>query len=281
MPFAKVFPPPCFVREIRNSKMIEIDPYYLYWLATEIHDLREKPTFFTIATAKAMLGDFMNYGKPEFLPRTKERAKDIVSLLAPTVAAFQAGALDEIIMTEKDLTLLHRRVQDFETEFRKESGHLFVVCAENQRLLTPYVLTEKIENAVATKTWNYMSLMARSEIEESGRCLAVERYTASGFHIIRCVESLIREYIGACGVTLKDSERNWGKYAEMLRANGAANEVTNMIDNLRSDDRNTLMHPEKFLNQDEAIGLFNLCQTALDRLINDMEKRGKAKPFLP
>ncbi len=40
------------------------------------------------------------------------------------------------------------------------------------------------------------------------------------------------------------------------------------------------MHPEKFLDMDEAIGLFNLCQTALDRLINDMEKRGFAKEFV-
>jgi hypothetical protein len=34
-----------------------------------------------------------------------------------------------------------------------------------------------------------------------------------------------------------------------------------------------MMHPEDWLSKDEAIGLFNTAQTALERLISDMEKR--------
>ena len=184
-------------------------------------------------------------------------------------------------MLPEDWDRIQRRVQDFETELRKETQCSYFACVEKQRLLTPYVLVERIEDSVTQKTWKYMSKTARREIEESGRCLAFDRYTASGFHILRCVETIVREYISACGVALTNSDRNWGKYVDILKQNGASNEVTSMIDNLRRDDRNTLMHPEKFLNQDDAIGLFNLCQAALDRLINDMEKRGYARIFTP
>jgi hypothetical protein len=90
---------------------------------------------------------------------------------------------------------------------------------------------------------------------------------------------VIREYIAALGLPLKDSERNWGKYVQILKDSGAASEVYNIIDTMRQDDRNPLMHPERFLNRDEAVGLFCLSLTALDRLISDMNKRGLAKAF--
>jgi len=57
--------------------------------------------------------------------------------------------------------------------------------------------------------------------------------------------------------------------------------VTDILNNVRRNDRNPLMHPEDFLKMDDAISLFNLCLTALDRLIGDMEKRGFAKAFVP
>ena len=172
-------------------------------------------------------------------------------------------------------------ITDFEAELQGECSREYVLCVEGQRLLSAYTLVERIDKAVAPKTWKYLSRLARREIEEAGKCLAFERYTASGFHILRCIEAITKEYIGACGRTLSPSDRNWGKYAEILRENHAAPEVVSILDSIRTDDRNPLMHPEKFLDMDEAIGLFNLSQTALDRLISDMERRGFAKEFTP
>jgi hypothetical protein len=155
-----------------------------------------------------------------------------------------------------------------------------VLSVEDQRLLSAYVLVEKIQKAVSPKTWKYLSKLARREMQEAGRCLAVERYTASGFHILRCIECVIREYVTAV-LTSPPSKRDWGYYHQVLKDNGAASEVTSIVDSMRQDERNPLMHPEKFLSQDDAIGLFHLSETALDRLIKDMEKRGFAKEFVP
>ncbi len=186
----------------------------------------------------------------------------------------------QVALTTEDFARFHAQITEFEEELAKECKQLYVLCLEDKRILSAYVLVERIEKAVSPKTWKYMSKLVRREIEESGKCLAVERYTASGFHILLCVESVIREYVVSATGSMP-TKRDWGHYHDLLKQHGASDEVTSIVDNMRRDDRNPLMHPEKFLKMDEAVGLFYLSQTALDRLISDIEKRGFAKEFIP
>lgn len=260
--------------------MIEADLYFTYWVARQIHQalngvrLPHPDRLPVMFQGKEALETFIGSFKTTFLPKSKGKAKivldDLVRLM-PKVA----------IITTEEFAQLYAYVSEFEVQLQEECKHLYTLTLEDHRVLSAYVLVERIENAISENTWKYMSKLARREIEESGVCLAVERYTASGFHILRSVEAVIREYIEATGVILSVSERNWGKYVTTLKEQSAADAVVSIIDNMRRDDRNTLMHPEKFLEMDEAIGLFFLSQTALDRLISDMEKRGFAKPYPP
>jgi len=50
-----------------------------------------------------------------------------------------------------------------------------------------------------------------------------------------------------------------------------------VLDNIRSLERNPLMHPEDWLDIDDAIGIFTLCQTAVTRLVTDIKKKRAAK----
>jgi len=264
--------------------MVELDPYYFYWVAREVHECLiglglNPPSVPPVFSGKGALIQFTANWKSDFLPKSKSKAKEIIGLIESLSPSLQQHG--HIVITPDEYAYFHAAVGEFEAQIQEECKHLYVLCVEDQRLMSAYVLVEKIENACSTKTWKYMSKLARREITESGKCLAVERYTASGFHILRCVESVIREYIQAMGVVLATSDRNWGTYVTKLKEKSAADEVTSIVDNMRRDDRNTLMHPEKFLNQDDAIGLFNLALTALDRLINNMEKHGVAKEFVP
>src|SRR6266699_3926173 len=171
-----------------------------------------------MASAKAVLLDFVTRTRPEFLTRTKEKAKDIGTILDPLVSAIQSGA--SVSITPEEWGQLLHRIEEFELELQRESGKLYLACVENQRLLTPYVLIEKIENALAPKTWQYMSRVARREIEEAGKCLAFERYTGAGFHILRCIETIVREYVLAVTGSLP-TRRDLGQYIETLKQNGA------------------------------------------------------------
>jgi len=273
------------VREIEGSRMIELDPYFFYWVARDAYILLrgmyagQPPNFIAFSYGRDALEKFVGTGKENVLPKSREKAKQVIAFLDPIITILRQTG--QVVFTAEDYVHYMAFLTEFEEQFQEESKHLYVVCVEDQRILSAYVLVEHIEKAVAPRTWKFMSKLARREIVESGRCLALERYTGSGFHILRCIESIVKEYILACGVTLSPADRNWGRYSDILAKNGADSAVTSILDSLRRDDRNTLMHPEKFLDMDEAIGLFNLCQTALDRLINDMEKRGFAKEFVP
>lgn len=178
-------------------------------------------------------------------------------------------------LTEEERKEVADHTIEFEKTLQEEAKHLYVLCVEDQRLLSAYVLAEKIENTFPPKTWERLSKEAKREVEESGKCLSLERYTGSGFHVLRALESVVREYIiGVTGAPPK--KRDLGYYLDTLRDNGADPKCISVLDGIRNLHRNPLMHPEDFLNQDEAIGLFQISQTALVSLIADMDKRGYA-----
>lgn len=259
--------------------MNEINPHFLYWTATRLYQALvgaqiRPPGVVPLNYGKDALVLFVTSWKDNFLPKSKSKAREII-------VALDSMILQPSGITNDDVVNLHALATQFDEQLQEECRHLYVLSVEDQRILSAYTLVENIQGAISQKTWRYLSGQARREIEESGKCLSLERYTASGFHVLRCVESVVREYLVATAVALTDAERNWGAYARLLKEHGAADEVHSIVDSIRRDDRNTLMHPEKFLDMDEAIALFFLSLTALDRLVNDMEKRGLAKEFSP
>jgi hypothetical protein len=117
-----------------------------------------------------------------------------------------------------------------------------------------------------------------NEIDEAGRCLALGRATASGFHVLRSVELVIRDYVKRASGTLPPLNRqNWGEYISLLGKHGAAKEVTDLVQNIKDNYRNPLMHPEDTLEEDDAISLFGVCQSTIESLVRDMKKRALIK----
>ncbi|SRR6266851_1903854 len=227
MPFASAAPY-FMVREIEGSRMIELDPYFFYWVARDVYLIlrgihtQQPPNFIVLSYSRDALEKFAGTGKEGFLPKSRAKAKEIIAFLDPIINTLRQTG--QVVFTVEDYAHYYAFLTEFEEQFQEESKHLYVACVENQRLLSAYVLVEHIEKAVAPKTWKFMSTVARREIKESGRCLALERYTGSGFHILRCIESIVKEYILACGITLSLADRNWGKYSEILGKNGAGSE---------------------------------------------------------
>jgi hypothetical protein len=122
------------------------------------------------------------------------------------------------------------------------------------------------------------------EIDESGRCLAYERPTASGFHILRAVELTILAYLLAIPrfVMPPINRQNWGEYIEQLRkANGdgktADKETIDHMQSLKDHHRNPLMHPRDTLTIPEAVSLFAIGQSTIEIIVADGLRRGILK----
>ena len=67
-------------------------------------------------------------------------------------------------------------------------------------------------------------LAARFDLEEAGKCLALERGTACAFHLVRILETGLRAVRTCLGVNdpLVGNERNWGTILRRVREEGIA-----------------------------------------------------------
>lgn len=106
------------------------------------------------------------------------------------------------------------------------------------------------------------------EIRQSGRCLAFDNATASGFHIMRATEALMHQYyLTVCKPKPPPKDRldNWGEYLTALRActNPHAHEVAALLQQIKNQHRNPIMHPEVVLTVEEAFTLFEVAQAAI------------------
>jgi len=120
---------------------------------------------------------------------------------------------------------------------------------------------------------------ALTEIREAGRCLALENYTASGFHTLRGLEVVIAAYYKT--VSGKEKEfRSWHDYVGALeelaeekdgvKPKYPSSKVAAMIDRMRELDRNPLMHPSDTLDEMGADNLFKLGIVTITELAKDL-----------
>lgn len=264
-------------RPVRGTNMIDFNPVWIYHLAeqlTRIENIRTGTLLAHISTelheARQAVQGFVGNQQHTIFPDTLGQAKDVlvwINVIMPPDQPVQNRPLEYAELLELTQAI-NRTVTTFETESTKK----YIVGLEPQRALQPYTLIEQIETAIAPQCWKRLSGITKREIEECGKCLAFERYTAVGFHILRSVENELKDYV--CLLTYaRPAKRDLGYYIETLKSHSADAKLLAALDSIRSLDRNPLMHPEDWLEKDDAIGIFNIAQVALERLIADMERK--------
>jgi hypothetical protein len=76
------------------------------------------------------------------------------------------------------------------------------------------------------------------DIQQAGRCLAFNIPTAAGFHILKAVESMIREYhLRLTGKHIAAKSRNRGAYIRDLNNHGADIKVTAYLSHIKDGAR--------------------------------------------
>jgi hypothetical protein len=273
-----------FLIPIEGSSMIEIDMFFLYGLALEVHRLRDLPAmdldgswaFVAAMNARGFLQTMLQANSiGSVLPRSSENAQGIVNFINGLYPDAKIR-----LLSEEERAGIGELVRVFEDDLQKDTKHAYVVAVQDQRILSAHVMIEHIATAFSPEVWNHLPIRAKNNAQESGRCLALERFTASGFHIMRAVEAIVVYYIFKCTGNPPDpGNRNFGAYIRTLEANKAEQKAIRSLRELKDLDRNPLIHPESDLDQDEAISLFILCsQTVIPQLIADMNKRGYFGP---
>jgi hypothetical protein len=202
------------------------------------------------------------------------------SLAAATDLLQYVLDLEAVAIAEPDRLLSQEESQRAYTLWTRFEIILQNECANLHTYLIPqklgYDTTALISSGVTLLGEEARAIIPPEAIEDmnqAGRCLAFDIATATGFHVIRATESVIRLYYKkVTGSLLAKKNRNWGAYIKGLRAANADEKITAFLDHIRESYRNPITHPEETLTPEEAQNLLGVCVSAISQMAAAIRK---------
>ena len=121
------------------------------------------------------------------------------------------------------------------------------------------------------------------DAEEAANCIALGRYTASAFHMMRIMERGVQRLGKKLKITIPVEEKDWGAISSHI--NGALRRLPNSttsekrihsryakaavyLDNVREAWRNPTMHPKETYTEEEAENVFRFVKQYMEYLVS-------------
>jgi hypothetical protein len=219
------------------------------------------------------------------LPLSKAAADTLRESINKTLSAFipPGETIDwERKLTEAEVNKLISKRTEFETILEHESRNIDVYAVTPKGIYSTPALIERAEDALPIDLKSRLSAETIYDIQQAGRCLAFNIPTAAGFHILKAIESLIREYhLTLTGKHISAKSRNWGAYIRDLSNHGADTKVTAYLSHIKDFYRNPIVHPEVTLTSEQTLSLFSAAISAivqLDAAIQALAPPSSASP---
>jgi len=171
------------------------------------------------------------------------------------------------------------KAKDFETILTADLGTLVTYHATQKGIYDTAALVGRAENILPVPMLNRINEEVVTEIRESGKCLAFDCATASGFHIMRATEMVMHKYYIYIFNPESDKRlHDWGKYIAKFETveDSAVKEVVVMLRQIKDQHRNLIMHPEIILSPNEAFTLFEIAKAAIITMADQLPE-GKEK----
>ena len=207
----------------------------------------------------------------QILPRTAKQSAE--SLVAEIDEIITSDFDESTKIKQSQLYKLRSALDTFETIFAAElSSHSGVYSVPDRGIYDTAHLIEQADHALPELLRGAMSDIARYDLRQSGKCLAFELPTASGFHAFRAVESVVKQYYEKlASKPWPDNElRALGNYIKKLEALKAPKKITDALKQTKDNYRNPLFHPDDTLEVDEALGLFGVVIYLLTMMLQEI-----------
>ena len=210
--------------------MIELDVYYFHWLGTVTSILEGIAPGDTVGSglqrmlfARLALEGFTGDIARAF-PLSADSAAELLSAISAVVPPIGSPIPNlNAPIQQHQITRMGALARALAGSLRDEAKRAYVLKVEDQRCLSSHSLIEKIEDCYSKEAWTVICDDAKRELEESGKCLALERYTRSR---IPCASwcrmrhpAVHREVDWSASLTKR--KRDWGFYLKTLADNGA------------------------------------------------------------
>jgi hypothetical protein len=256
-----------------------VNVHKFYDLGASVHALDSLPETVTLGNCflPILLANFRlkQLLENQLLPINVCRvsAEKLVSALKDSLPDDLGPNTDWNLETTKDkVQAIKTTLKEFETVFSAELPSLATYFVDQKGIYSTKDLIERAENMFSETVRVAMNPQTVEDIRQAGRSIAFDLPTASGFHSLRAIESILRLYYSNI-LKKSPTKRDWGTYIEDLKKGGADQDILSAIDQIRSLHRNPLIHPEDNLTVDQAVALLALAQGAILGMITDIEKR--------
>lgn len=229
-----------------------------------------------LVVARIALAMFVNLQEMDLqLPNALERAKILNAIITDTApsylrvpgAAVARGIFDEI----------RGALAAFETSLDDDLRRLPTYYVEKIGAYSSDDLISSAENVFPADIRSSLPQQAIEDFRMAGKCLAFDAATACGFHVFRAADEMLRAYCTHFNAIPNGNARDWGTFIRALRnvpADAAKKpnpRTVELLDSIRAQDRNPLVHPELNLDSDGAILMFDLCKNALCLMALDIK----------
>jgi hypothetical protein len=272
---------------LKGCEMQRVDGNYLYTVGYQIHPIASfkasQPGVPGTSFAEAWLPLVIAVSALEpLLSRSVFRLKTSVQagqLLLNTIKGLREKA-DSLNPNSRLSTFL----DDFDAWIVTDQLRTFEnVLAAELAMLPLYVVTQKagfdtsalMESGLVCFPLEIASRSPEAvhDFEQATKCLALEVFTAAGFHLHRGNEAVLRRYWDAVAKgTPRPKSRNIGDYLKIMDDKNFGNEkVRAALRHLKDFHRNPLIHPEhKIESANEAIALMNSVHTVLVEMLKEI-----------
>jgi hypothetical protein len=227
------------------------------------------------------------------LPKSSSAAKDLLVVLVQ----FSGYLKQDRPVNDQELKVLLHEIDTFNSVYQQEidDSHTFFVTPvgaySSQKLL------EEAESHLSKWSRQVINDKQKRDWQAAGTCLALDLYTACGFHAMRAVEEEARIYQKVVtGISLDDvplgsiingdNQKKGSGLKAQYKIEGEKSDsplglIISMLSQLNKIYRCPIMHPEMTLDAEEARLVFNLASIAISAIVEDGAKRSQAQAKTP
>jgi hypothetical protein len=184
-------------------------------------------------------------------------------------------------MTQEQYDLLEQVLGDWESKLYDELDSLNVYYVTKVNAYDTDILLCNGRAALPQSTIQGMDEDSLKCFEEGTRCLGLKLPTSAAFQFLRAVEGVMHQFYDVLsGGQPRPKRRNMGDYIDALEAlNTVDPKMLDVLRNIKNLRRNPLMHPQDFLEMDEAMITFDVAKSAISTmmLLVDDHKKGSVK----
>lgn len=204
------------------------------------------------------------------LPHTQQRAKDLLSVIGEIIPLSESSVVprnfDRSITDEEERKIAPLTFA-FAEIFMAELATLPVFYIPPFRGYDIETLIQSAEKLFADEIVSQFSDDTKHDMKEAGRCLAFKTSTACAFHFLRGTERELIKYLNKWNA--QPTSKNWGAYEEALKKTSASPQIISMIKYIRETFRNPVLHPEEFVDVDEAELILTNCKNLIVAMIKN------------